>query len=67
MNLNEPKVGPSVSKTILKVNEKPESKLGLPMITIRGQIIPQLESPRWLRKMVSYMSNNGPPRSYYGA
>ena len=67
MNLNETKVGPSVSKTILKVNEKPESKLGLPMITIRGQIIPQPESLRWLRKRVSYMSNNGPPRSYYGA
>ena len=67
MNLNETKVGPSVSKTILKVNEKPESKLGLSMIIIRGQIIPQPESPRWLKKRVSYMSNNGPPRSYYGA
>ena len=37
---------PSVSKTILKVNEKSESKLGLPRVTIRGQIIPQPKSPR---------------------
>ena len=49
MNLNEPKVmpnGPSVSKTILKVNGKPKSKLGLPKVTIRDQVIPQPESPR---------------------
>ena len=38
-------------KTILeKKQEKPKSKLGLPRVTIRGQIIPQPKSPRWLRK-----------------
>ena len=29
---------------------KPKSRLGLPMVAIRGQIIPQPESPKWLRK-----------------
>ena len=37
-------------KTILKMNEKPNSKLGLPKVTIRGQIITQPKSPRWLKK-----------------
>ena len=31
---------------ILKKQEKPKSKLGLPRVTIRGQIIPQPKSPR---------------------
>ena len=50
-------------KIILKMNEKPKSKLGLPSVTIRGQIIPQPKSLRWLRK-VSSMSSYGPPRNY---
>ena len=53
MNLSGPRVvlnGPSVSKTIIKMNEKPNSKLRLPKVTIRGQIILQPESPKWLRK-----------------
>ena len=37
-------------KAILKRKEKLKSKLGLPRVTIRGQIIPQPESPRWLKK-----------------
>ena len=37
-------------KTILKMNEKPKSKLGLPRVTIRGQIISKPKSPRWLKK-----------------
>ena len=39
VNLSGPRVvlnGPSVSKTIIKMNEKPNSKLGLPKVTIRG-------------------------------
>ena len=51
---------------ILKMNEKPKSKIGLPRVTIRGQIIPRLISPRWLKKKVSSMSSNGPPRNYCG-
>ena len=51
-------------KTILKMNEKPNSKLGLPRVTIRGQIIPQPKSLRWLKKKVSSMSSYGPPRNY---
>ena len=45
------------------MNEKPNSKLGLPRVTIRGQIIPQPKSPRWLKK-VSSMSGYEPPRNY---
>ena len=33
-------------RAILKMNEKPKSKLGLPRVTIRGQIIPQPKSLR---------------------
>ena len=51
-------------KTILKMNEKPKSKLRLPRVTIRGQIIPKPKSPRWLKK-VSSVSSYGPPRNYY--
>ena len=53
-------------KTILKMNEKPKSKLRLPRVTIRGQIIPQPKSPRWLKK-VSSVSSYRPPRNYCGA
>ena len=43
--------GPRVPKSYpKKKQEKPKSKLGLPRVTIRGQIIPQPKSPRWLRK-----------------
>ena len=48
-DLSGPKVvpnGPSVSKSYPKKQEKPKSKLGLPRVTIRGQIIPQPKSPR---------------------
>ena len=67
VNLRGPRVvfnGPSASKTILKMNEKPNSKLRLPKVTIRGQIIPQPKSLRWLKKKVSSMSSYGPPRNY---
>ena len=37
-------------KAILTRKEKPKSKSKLPRVTIRGQIIPQPESPRWLKK-----------------
>ena len=53
-------------KAILKRNEKLKSKLRLLKITIRGKIIPQPKSLRWLKK-VSSMSSYGPPRNYYGA
>ena len=53
-------------KTILKMNEKSKSKIGPPGVTIRGQIIPQPKSPRWLKKRVSRTSSNGPPRNYRG-
>ena len=33
-------------KAILKMTEKPKSKIGLPKVTIRGQTIPQPKSPR---------------------
>ena len=50
MRLSGPRVapnGPSVSKSYLKKKqEKPKSKLGLPMVTIRNQIIPQQKSPK---------------------
>ena len=43
--------GPRVPKSYpKKKQEKPKSKLGLPRVTIRGQIIPQPKSPRWLKK-----------------
>ena len=39
--------GPNVSKSYPKKRqEKPKSKLGLPGVTIRDQIIPQPKSPR---------------------
>ena len=50
---------------ILKKQEKPKSKLGLPRVTIRDQIIPQPKSPRWLRKKIGYTSINGPPGNCY--
>ena len=50
MRLRGPRVvpnGPSVSKTYpKKKQEKPKSKLGLPKVTLRGQIIPQPKSLR---------------------
>ena len=46
--LNGPRVPKSYPKK--KKQEKPKSKLGLPRVTIRGQIIPQPKSPKWLRK-----------------
>ena len=50
MRLSGPKVvpkGPSVSKSYpKKKQENPKSKLGLPRVTIRDQIIPQPKSPR---------------------
>ena len=67
MNLSEPKVvpnGPCVPKTIIKVNEKPKSKLGLPIITIRGQINPSTKISKVTQKKVSGMSSHGPPRNY---
>ena len=36
------------------MNEKPNSKLRLPKVTIRSQIIPQPKSPRWLKKGKQY-------------
>ena len=48
------------------MNEKPKSKIGLLRVTIRVQIIPLPKSPRWLKKKVSSMSSNGPPRNYCG-
>ena len=56
--------GPSVSKTILKVNEKPKSKLGLPNVTIRGQINLLTEVSKVTQKKVSCTSCNGPLRNY---
>ena len=53
-------------KAILKMNEKLNSKLGLPRVTIRDQIIPQPKSSKWLKK-VSSMSSNRLPMNYYGA
>nr|CAN77519.1 hypothetical protein VITISV_033068 [Vitis vinifera] len=44
-------------RAILKMNEKSKSKLRLPKIIIRGQIIPQLKSPRWLKKILSWVPN----------
>ena len=70
MNLSEPKVvpnGPCVPKTIIKVNEKPKSKLGLPIITIRGQINPSTKISKVTQKKVSCTSSNRPPRNYCGA
>ena len=71
MRLSGPRVvpnGPSVSKSYpKKKQEKPKSKLGLPSVTIRGHIILRPKSPRWVKKKVSSMSSNGPPRNYCGA
>ena len=50
MRLSGPRVvpnGPSVSKSYSKKKKKmPKSKLGLPRVTIRDQIIPQPKSLR---------------------
>ena len=54
-------------KTILKMNEKPNSKLGLPKVTIRGQINLSTKVSEVTQKNVSSMSSNGPPRNYCGA
>ena len=43
-------IGRMCLRTILKMNEKPNSKLGLPRVTIRGQIIPQPKSLGWFKK-----------------
>ena len=48
------------------MNEKPKSKLGLPRITIKGQIIPSTEVSEVTQKKVNYTSTNGPPRNHYG-
>ena len=53
-------------KAILKKQEKPKSKLGLPRVTIRDQIIPQKVS-EVIQKKISRTSSNGPPRNYRGA
>ena len=42
----------------------PKSKLELPKVTIRGQIILQPKSPRCLEK-IGYTSSNDPPGNYY--
>ena len=58
-------MGQMYLKAILKMNEKPKSKLRLPRVTIRGQIIPQVVF-EVVQKKVSSMSSNGPPRNYCG-
>ena len=52
-------------KAILKIKEKPKSKLGLPRVTM-GLDKSFNQSLRDSLKMVSCMSSYGPPRDYYG-
>ena len=53
-------------KAILKKQEKPKSKLGLPRVTIRGQINVSTKVSEVTQKKVNCTSSNGPPRNYYG-
>ena len=71
MNLSGPRVVPNrpgVSKSYPKKNNKSLSlKLGLPRVTIRGQINLSTKVSEVTHKKVSCTSSNGPPRGYCGA
>ena len=47
------------------MNEKPKFGLGLPRVTIRGQIIPQSKFPNDSEN-VNYTSSNGPTNKHCG-
>ena len=71
MNLSGPRVVPNrpgVSKSYPKKNNKSLSlKLGLPRVTIRGQINLSTKVSEVTQKKVSRMSSNRPPRNYFEA
>ena len=54
-------------KAILKKQEKPKSKLGLPRVTIKGRINLLPKVSEVTQKKVNCTSTNGPPRNYRGA
>ena len=53
-------------KAILKKQEQPKSKLGLPRVTIKGRINLLPKVSEVTQKKVNCTSSNVPPRNYYG-